>query len=113
MGVKREARSFDGKRRRIFCVKNGIDFSVYELHGSLFFGTANQLYTMLQEDLQHKKYIIMDMKRVQTVDLTAAHILLQIKDILHDRDGYLLLCRLPHKLPSGDDLESILIMSDC
>lgn len=86
--------------------ENGGNFSVYELHGSLFFGTANQLYTMLQEDLQEKKYIIMDMKRVQTVDLTAAHILLQIKDILQDRDGYLLLCRLPHKLPSGDDLES-------
>lgn len=86
--------------------ENGKDFSLYELHGSLFFGTANQLYTMLQDDLQHKKYIIMDMKRVQNVDLTAAHILLQIKDILHDKEGYLLLCRLPHKLPSGDDLES-------
>ncbi|HEX5623414.1 MAG TPA: SulP family inorganic anion transporter [Sulfuricurvum sp.] len=81
-------------------------FSVYELHGSLFFGTANQLYTMLREDLKHKKYIILDMKRVQTVDLTAAHILLQIKDILHDRNGYLVLSRLPHKLPTGDDLES-------
>ncbi|OHD77380.1 MAG: hypothetical protein A2023_07075 [Sulfuricurvum sp. GWF2_44_89] len=89
----------------LLCEK-GENFSVYELHGSLFFGTANQLYTMLQDDLQHKKYIIMDMKRVQTVDLTAAHILLQIKDILHERDGYLMLCRLPHKLPSGDDLES-------
>lgn len=87
-------------------VEKGGNFSVYELHGSLFFGTANQLYTMLQDDLQHKKYIIMDMKRVQTVDLTAAHILLQIKDILHERDGYLILCRLPHKLPTGDDLES-------
>jgi SulP family sulfate permease len=82
------------------------EYSVYELHGSLFFGTANQLYSMLQDDLQHKKYIILDMKRVQTVDLTAAHILLQIKDILHERNGYLLLSRLPHKLPSGDDLES-------
>lgn len=82
------------------------EYSLYELHGSLFFGTANQLYTMLQEDLQHKKYIILDMKRVQTVDLTAAHILLQIKDILHDHDGYLILSRLPHKLPSGDDMES-------
>jgi len=82
------------------------DYSLYELHGSLFFGTANQLYTILQEDLQHKKYIILDMKRVQTVDLTAAHILLQIKDILHDNNGYLILSRLPHKLPSGDDMES-------
>lgn len=85
--------------------QKGGEFSVYELHGSLFFGTANQLYTMLKNDLQYKKYIIMDMKRVQTVDLTAAHILLQIKDILHERDGYLLLCRLPHKLPTGDDME--------
>lgn len=81
------------------------DFSVYELHGSLFFGTANQLYAMLQEDLKTKKYIIIDMKRIQTVDLTAAHILLQIKDILHDKNGYLILSRLPHKLPTGDDLE--------
>lgn len=86
--------------------EEGKNFSVYELHGSLFFGTANQLYSILQDDLQHKKYIILDMKRVQTVDLTAAHILLQIKDILHDKEGYLLVCRLPHKLPTGDDLES-------
>lgn len=86
--------------------EKGDEFSLYELHGSLFFGTANQLYSMLQEDLQHKKYIILDMKRVQTVDLTAAHILLQIKDILHDKSGYLILTRLPHKLPTGEDLES-------
>lgn len=81
-------------------------FSVYELHGSLFFGTANQLFTMLHDDLKNKKYIILDMKRVQNVDLTAAHILLRIKDILHEHNGYLLLCRLPHKLPTGDDMES-------
>ncbi len=109
-------RHIDGSEARSKLIRSRVDeailsekggvFSVYELHGSLFFGTANQLYTMLQDDLQHKKYIIMDMKRVQTVDLTAAHILLQIKDILHERDGYLILCRLPHKLPTGDDLES-------
>ncbi len=85
--------------------KYGGIFSLYELHGSLFFGTANQLYAMLRNDLEKKKYVIIDMKRVQSVDLTAAHILLQIKDILHEKDGYLVLCRLPHKLPTGDDLE--------
>lgn len=85
--------------------EKGGEFSLYELHGSLFFGTANQLYTMLQEDLETKKYIILDMKRVQTVDFTAVHILLQIKDILHEKNGYLILSRLPHKLPTGDDLE--------
>lgn len=78
---------------------------VYELQGSLFFGTAHQLYAMLKNDLPDKKYLILDMKRVETVDLTAAHVLLQLKDILHERGGYLLLSRLPHKLPSGEDLE--------
>ncbi|HQS65691.1 MAG TPA: SulP family inorganic anion transporter [Sulfuricurvum sp.] len=87
-------------------LQKGSEFSLYELHGSLFFGTANQLYAMLREDLKTKKYIIIDMKRVQTVDLTAAHILLQIKDMLHEKNGYLILSRLPHKLPTGDDLES-------
>lgn len=105
-GTEARSKIVRGKEEETLLCDKGEIFSVYELHGSLFFGTANQLYTMLQEDLQHKKYIIMDMKRVQNVDLTAAHILLQIKDILHERDGYLLLCRLPHKLPTGDDMES-------
>jgi len=109
-------RQFDGTEAKSKIIRSndeesllrerGGEYSLYELHGSLFFGTANQLYTMLQQDLQYKKYIILDMKRVQTVDLTAAHILLQIKDILHDHNGYLILSRLPHKLPSGDDMEN-------
>jgi SulP family sulfate permease len=115
IGISVVYRHFDGSEIRSKLIRNreetdlllekGSEFSVYELHGSLFFGTANQLYAMLQEDLKTKKYIIIDMKRIQTVDLTAAHILLQIKDILHDKNGYLLLSRLPHKLPTGDDLE--------
>lgn len=105
-GTEARSKIIRGKEEERILNSKGDIFSVYELHGSLFFGTANQLYTMLQEDLQYKKYIIIDMKRVQNVDLTAAHILLQIKDILHERDGYLLLCRLPHKLPTGDDMES-------
>jgi SulP family sulfate permease len=105
-GTEAKSKTIRSNDEDTFLRERGGEYSLYELHGSLFFGTANQLYTMLQEDLQYKKYIILDMKRVQTVDLTAAHILLQIKDILHDRDGYLILSRLPHKLPSGDDMEN-------
>ncbi|MDD2369476.1 MAG: SulP family inorganic anion transporter, partial [Sulfuricurvum sp.] len=105
-GTDARSKIVRSKEENAILREKGDEFSIYELHGSLFFGTANQLYTMLREDLQSKKYIIIDMKRVQTVDLTAAHILLQIKDILHDKEGYLLLCRLPHKLPTGEDVES-------
>lgn len=105
-GTEAKSKIIRSNNEEKFLQERSTEYSLYELHGSLFFGTANQLYTMLQEDLQYKKYIILDMKRVQTVDLTAAHILLQIKDILHDHDGYLILSRLPHKLPSGDDMEN-------
>lgn len=104
-GDEAHSKIIRNKAQRAILRQNSDEFSIYELHGALFFGTANQLYTLLQKDLQEKKFIIIDMKRVQTVDLTAAHILLQIKDILHDRNGYLLLSRLPHKLPTGEDME--------
>ncbi|MGD9970146.1 MAG: SulP family inorganic anion transporter [Sulfuricurvum sp.] len=81
-------------------------YSVYELQGSLFFGTANQLIAVLKNDMETRRFIILDMKRVQNVDISAAHVLLQLKDVLHEKGGYLFLSRLPHKLPTGDDLEN-------
>lgn len=105
-GTEIKSKIIRNREQEALLREQGEAFSVYELHGSLFFGTANQLYAMLQEDLKTKRYIILDMKRVQTVDLTAAHVLLQIKDILHEKNGYLILSRLPHRLPTGDDLES-------
>lgn len=78
---------------------------IYELQGSLFFGTANQLYATLEKDFLNKKYVIIDMRRVQSVDLTAAHTLLMIKDIMHDKGGYLILSHIPSKLPTGQDME--------
>jgi SulP family sulfate permease len=78
---------------------------IYELQGSLFFGTANQLFSELENDLKTKKYLILDLHRVQSVDITAAHVLEQIKDMLNERDGYLILSSVPKSLPSGKDIE--------
>jgi SulP family sulfate permease len=78
---------------------------VVELQGSLFFGTANQLYTALEPELKLRDYIILDMRRVQTVDVTAAHMLDQVKDMLAERHGFLILSQLPTNLPSGRDIE--------
>ncbi|HKB58731.1 MAG TPA: SulP family inorganic anion transporter [Gallionellaceae bacterium] len=78
---------------------------VVELQGSLFFGTANQLYTALEPDIKTRNYIILDLRRVQSVDVTAAHMLDQIKDMLAERKGYLILSQLPKNLPSGQDMQ--------
>lgn len=86
-------------------VKNGNRTVVVELQSSLFFGTANQLYTALEQDIKLRDFVILDMRRVQTVDVTAAHTLDLIKDILGERNSFLIFSQLPHDLPSGRDME--------
>jgi SulP family sulfate permease len=78
---------------------------VFELQGSLFFGTTDQLYTALEADLKARTYVILDMRRVQSVDFTAAHMLEQIGDILSERKGYLVFSSVPRNLPSGRDVQ--------
>jgi SulP family sulfate permease len=77
---------------------------VCELQGSLFFGTTDQLYTELEKDLLTRKYIILDMRRVQSVDFTATHVLEQMESRLAERGGRLLFSDLPDKLPTGLEL---------
>ncbi len=74
---------------------------ICQLQGSLFFGTADQLYTELEEDLARREFIILDMRRIQSVDLTAAHVLRQMGARLAKRRAFLIFSGLPARLPSG------------
>jgi SulP family sulfate permease len=78
---------------------------IFELQGSLFFGTTDQLYTALDPELKTCDYLILDFTRVQSIDLTAAHMLEQIEDILADRDAFLLFSHLPRNVPTGQDMQ--------
>jgi SulP family sulfate permease len=81
---------------------------ICELQGSLFFGTTNQLYSHLEPELKTRRYLILDMRRVQTIDVTAAHMLEQVKDMLAEREGTLIFASIPPQLPSGLDIEAYL-----
>ena len=74
---------------------------VFELQGSLFFGTASQLQEALEPETQGRKYVVLSMRRVQSLDVTATHVLEQIKDRLEANDAYLIFCDIPKDLPSG------------
>lgn len=78
---------------------------LFELQGSLFFGTTDQLYTALEKDLKTCQYMILDMRRVQTFDVSAAHMLELVKDMLAERGAYLLFSHFPRSVPTGQDLE--------
>jgi SulP family sulfate permease len=89
-------------------VQHGDQVSVCELQGSLFFGTTQQLYSALEVDLKTRRFIILNMRRVQTVDVTAAHMLEQVRQMLAERDGRLILADIPAKSPSGLDIHAYL-----
>jgi len=97
----KHVRTLDEKEILIQHGERGV---VIELQGSLFFGTASQLYKALEPELKTRDFIILDMRRVQSVDVTAIHMLDQIKAILTERNGYLIFSHLPHNLPSGRDM---------
>lgn len=89
-------------------IKNGDRSVILELQGSLFFGTTDQLYTEIEHELKkrsHRTYFILDMRRVQSVDVTASHMLEQVKDMLAERNGYLIFAQIPQNLPSGKDMK--------
>ena len=84
--------------------KQGHQSVILELQGGLFFGTKDQLYTALEPELGKRKYIMLDMRRVQSVDVTAVHLLQQIRDSLIEREAFLIFSNLSHSLPNGRNI---------
>ncbi len=84
--------------------QSGAQTAILELQGSLFFGTKDQLYTALEPELSKRRFIVLDMRRVQSVDVTAVHLLSQIRDSLIERDAFLIFSSLSHTLPNGRNI---------
>lgn len=76
-----------------------------ELQGNLFFGTTDQLFSQLEHDLRTKKYLLFDMRRVQSMDFTAAHLLDQMQAQLAERGGRLLFSGMPSAVLDRRDFE--------
>jgi sulfate permease, SulP family len=82
---------------------------VYELQGNLFFGTTDQLFTELEPDLRACKWMLFDMRRVQSLDYTAAHLFQLMQERLLERKGQILFSGMPSSLPSRQDLHGYMI----
>ena len=81
---------------------------ICELQGQLFFGTTDQLFTELEPHIAQCSYVVLDMRRVQSLDFTAANMLRQIHNRLKEKHGYLVLASIPMNLPSGQDVKKYL-----
>ncbi|MFA7280016.1 MAG: SulP family inorganic anion transporter [Sterolibacterium sp.] len=81
---------------------------IFELQGSLFFGTTQQFYADIEAELSTRNYVILDFKRVQSLDVTAAHTLHMVRDALRERGAMLLLSNVAEHLPNGRNLKEFL-----
>ncbi len=81
---------------------------IFELQGSLFFGTTQRLFRTLEPELTTSNYLIIDMQRVQSVDMTAVHMLTTVRDILAERQVPLLISGVRELLPNGRNLKEFI-----
>jgi len=81
---------------------------VCELQDNLFFGTTDRLFTQLEPDLRTKRFILMDMRRVRSIDYTAVNLLEQMHQELAERQGQLLFSGMPSGVLEGRDFETYL-----
>ncbi len=83
------------EEERHVLVEKGKEGLVCMLQGNLFFGTTDQLYSQLDHDLQNKRFLLMDLRRVRSIDYTAVHLFEQIHTRLKERAGNLMFCGMP------------------
>jgi len=84
----------------------GHQTAIYELQGSLFFGTTNQLFLAIKPDAKQVRFLVLDFMHVQSLDFTAGHIIERLSHMLALHGGKLVLSHLPEQLPNGRDLRS-------
>ncbi len=70
----------------------------YVLKGTLFFGTADDLLEQMTHDLGHARYIILDMRRLNQVDLTGVRMIEHMCGMMQARGGELLLTHVPKSM---------------
>ena len=91
------------KEREVLAAR-GAETLIVELQGSLFFGTTDQLFSEIEAEMRSCRRLILDMRRVTSVDFTAVHMLEQVGEMLRERGGTLVFSHLPQSLPTGQDL---------
>ena len=99
------------KRKRLVAereilAQHGHLAAVVQLQGNLFFGTTDQLFSELERDLGRLRFLLIDLRRVHSMDFTAGHLLEQMKERLRERGGELLFSGLPSHLPTRQDIEN-------
>ncbi|NJD18089.1 MAG: cyclic nucleotide-binding domain-containing protein [Gemmatimonadetes bacterium] len=87
---------------------HGAEALLVQLQDDLFFGTTDQILSDLEQDLGTRRHVLVDLRRVRSMDFTAAHLFEQMRYRLTERGGALLICGMPSSGPGRQDIERYL-----
>ena len=88
--------------------ENGDRIVFLELRGNLFFATADRLFEEMLDDLDEPKWLIVHLRRVGQIDLTAIRFFKQTASRLAAHGGQLLFCNVHERFGIGPDMGSAL-----
>jgi sulfate permease, SulP family len=74
--------------------ENGRRIIVFELQGPIFFGSADRLAHRIEAATDGATFCILDMKQVNEIDSTGAHILIRLHNILNQKAKRLLISHI-------------------
>lgn len=94
-----------GERDSEILLREGAAIEVIELQGALFFGSTDQVIARIEAALQSpRRYLVLDLRRVHRIDLSAARSLLGSCERLWARNRSLALAGMRRGLPAYDYL---------
>ncbi len=85
--------------------RHGNEIVMYELRGDLFFGTADRLRSAMEKEFVHSKTIILHLRRVNYIDMSAMIMLLQIASSAKKSGTEIVYCHLHEGLGFGRKVE--------
>jgi len=105
--VSSKMQRLEGERELL--AEHGDLGAVFDLQGNLFFGTTDQLFTEVESDLRLRRWMLFDMRRVQSMDYTAANLCRQMHTRLAEHGGALSFCGMPSSLTKRMDIQRYLV----
>ncbi len=110
---QQDLRDIASKRRRLPQARDLLDEKgeaglLVQLQGDLFFGTTDRLFCELAADLDKRRYLLFDLRRVQSMDYTAAHLFELMRTRLESQGGRMLLSGMPSAAGSRGEIERYL-----
>ncbi len=89
-GRERHSLRYRTEEERRLLDEHGARILYFELRGNLFFGTVDRLFTELMPDLDRPVWMILNLRRVQSLDMSGLNLFRQMLKRLSANGGHLL-----------------------